>query len=113
MNTDWLRNILAVLTFSIASTGAVRAETHGTIPFSDHGIIDSALVDGSLVISDRVFRLGDSAVVRELDGKPVSMTDLKLKTKVGFNVYGARAPYFISEIWILPRTFDFRSLDED
>ncbi len=113
MSIHWLRNISTTLVFVIASAGAVSATIHGAIPFVDHGIVDSAPADGALVISDRVFRLGASTVIRKLDGKPASLNDLKLKTKVGFNVYDMQAPYFISEIWILPSTFDFRSLDED
>ncbi|MBU1190828.1 MAG: hypothetical protein KKA36_03630 [Gammaproteobacteria bacterium] len=113
MNTHWLKNILAVLAFSVAGAGTICAETSSTMPFTNYGIVDSAIFEGALLISDQTFRLSDNTPVQKLGGKPASLSDLKPGTKVGFNVYGERAPYYILDVWVLPGAFDFSTLEED
>lgn len=113
MNTHWLKNILGALALSVASSGTIQAETLSTMPFSNYGIVDSAFSEGTVLISDETFRLSDNTPVQTLGGKPASLSDLKLGTKIGFNVYGERAPYYISDVWVLPGAFDFSTLEED
>ena len=113
MKTYWLKNILLGVAMIAASAGIVHAETRNSMPFTDYGVIDNAPVEGSLVISDRLLRLGSEANVHKLGGQAATLRDLKVGTKVGFNAYGERPPYYISDIWVLPGNFDFRSLETD
>ncbi len=114
MNMHWLRNtVLALATLMLPALGAVAAEKLAERPFTEYGIIDAAPQQGVMVISDTTYHLGNRTTVSSLKGKPASLDELKLGTKVGFNMYGTRAERYISDIWILPQGFDLNTLADD
>lgn len=107
MNTHWIRStVIAGLALVFAPIGGAAAGSFPGQPFSEYGVVDDASQKGLLIVSDTAFQLGDKVSVNKLNGRPASASDLKPGTKVGFNVYGERPNQYISEIWVLPTTFN-------
>jgi hypothetical protein len=109
MKMHWLINTAIALATLTLPIGGVMAETLAEQPFSEYGVVDDGAQQGVLIVSDTIFHLGDQVVIQKLDGHSANARDLKPGTKIGFNIYGPRTDQYISEIWILPTSFDLTS----
>lgn len=114
MNMHRIGNIMTlIVALAIPCTGLAAEQARNQYPFSEHGTVDAGLQSGVLVISDSTYHVSDETRVSNIDGKTATMGDLKQGTKVGFNMYGTRAQRYLSDVWILPASFDFDSLADE
>lgn len=114
MNTKWSTTAAVLSILALFGSANLSAETLPGQPFENYGVIDDAPdAQGTLVISDTVLHMGDQTQVLAKGNKAASASDLKRGTKVGYNSYGTRANRYISDIWILPKNFDFKKLEDN
>ncbi len=115
MKTKWTTSITAALSILVLSgSSGLAAETLPGQPFENYGVIDEAPdAQGTVLVSDTVLHMSDQTQVLAQGNVAASASDLKRGTKIGYNSYGTRANRYISDIWILPNNFDFKTLEED
>lgn len=105
--------LLFLATLALPALGYAESTPRGEHPFTEHGIVDTRLQDGVLVISDSTYHVTDQTKIHKYGGKTATLGELKQGTKVGFNMYGTRAQRYLAEVWILPSGFDFKSLADE